>query len=140
MSTSFGSKMHMAVRGLSRATIGWPQGALACFALLLFAAPSFALDHVSLQLKWNHQFQFPGYYAALAQGFYRAAGLDVELREAGPDIEVATVVSEGNADFGVCTSSVLINRAEGRKLVVLGVIFQHSAASLIVPRRAGIST
>ena len=140
MSTSFGSKMHMAVRGLSRATIGWPQGVLACFALLLLAAPSFALDHVSLQLKWKHQFQFAGYYAALAQGFYRDAGLDVELREGGPDIEVAKVVSEGNADFGVCTSSVLINRAEGRKLVVLGVIFQHSAASLIVPRRAGITS
>ena len=47
---------------------------------------------------------------------------------------------EGKADFGVCTSSVLNNRTEGRKLVVLGVIFQHSAASLIVPRRAGITS
>jgi signal transduction histidine kinase len=36
---------------------------------------------VSLQLKWLHQFQFAGYYAAVAQGYYRAAGLEVELRE-----------------------------------------------------------
>src|SRR5271165_4654646 len=128
MSTSL---VHMAVRGLLRATIGSQQGVLACFALLLVTTPSFALDNVSLQLKWKHQFQFAGYYAALAQGFYREAGLDVEIREGGPDINVAKVVSEGKADFGVCTSSVLINRAEGRKLVVLGVIFQHSAAILI---------
>jgi ABC-type nitrate/sulfonate/bicarbonate transport system substrate-binding protein len=133
-------RVHTAMRGLSRLTTGWPRGVLACLALLLVTAPSFALDRVSLQLKWKHQFQFAGYYAALAQGFYRDAGLDVEIREGGPDIDVAKVVSDGKADFGVCTASVLVNRAESRKLVVLAVIFQHSAAVLIVPRRAGIIT
>ena len=140
MSASFLSKAHAVVRGFPCATIKWPRGLLACFTLLLFPAPSFALDHVSLQLKWKHQFQFAGYYAALAQGFYRDAGLDVEIREGGPDIDVAKVVSEGKADFGVCTSSVLINRARGHNLVVLGVVFQHSAAILLVPSRAGITT
>jgi class 3 adenylate cyclase len=140
MSASFLSKAHAVVRGFPRATIKWPRSLLACFTLLLFTAPSFALDHVSLQLKWKHQFQFAGYYAALAQGFYRDAGLDVEIREGGPDIDAAKVVSEGKADFGVCTSSVLINRARGHNLVVLGVVFQHSAAILLVPSRAGITT
>ena len=41
-----------------------------------------APDHVVLQLKWLHQFQFAGYYAAVAQGYYRDAGLDVTLQEA----------------------------------------------------------
>src|SRR5215467_12618045 len=140
MSASFLSKAHAVVRGFPRPGIKWPRSLLACFILLLFTAPSFALDHVSLQLKWKHQFQFAGYYAALAQGFYRDAGLDVEIREGGPDIDVAKVVSEGKADFGVCTSSVLINRAKGRNLVVLGVVFQHSAAILLVPSRAGITS
>ncbi len=31
------------------------------------------LDPVKMQLKWTHQFQFAGYYAAIAQGYYRAA-------------------------------------------------------------------
>ncbi len=140
MSTSFGNTVYAAVRGLLDAALGSARGLLACLALLLFTAPSFALDHVSLQLKWKHQFQFAGYYAALAQGFYRDAGLDVEIREGGPDADVAKLVSEGKADFGVCTSSVLINRAKGRNLVVLGVIFQHSAAILLVPSRTGITT
>jgi ABC-type nitrate/sulfonate/bicarbonate transport system substrate-binding protein len=39
-----------------------------------------ALEKVSLQLKWLHQFQFAGYYVALEKGFYRDAGLDVEIR------------------------------------------------------------
>src|SRR3981189_2015518 len=52
-----------------------------------------ALDQVSMQLKWKHQFQFAGYYAALEQGFYRDAGLDVSIREGGPGIEVAETVA-----------------------------------------------
>src|SRR5262249_18843048 len=87
-----------------------------------------------------HQFQFAGYYAALAKGFYRDAGLDAEIREGGPDTDVAELVSNGKADFGVCASSVLISRANGRNLVVLGVIFQHSAAVLLTPRRTGTPT
>jgi hypothetical protein len=31
----------------------------ACLALLA-ASPVWALDHVTLQLKWKHQFQFAG--------------------------------------------------------------------------------
>ena len=112
---------------------------MACLALLA-ASPAWALDQVSLQLKWKHQFQFAGYYAALEKGFYRDAGLDVEIREGGPDVDAAKAVAAGQADFGVCTSSVLLDRANGRNLVVLGVIFQHSAAIILVPRRAGIAS
>ena len=106
----------------------------------LLTTPSWALDQVSLQLKWKHQFQFAGYYAALEQGFYRDAGLDVEIREGGPDVDVAKALAAGQVDFGVCSSSVLLDRANGRNLLVLGVIFQHSAAILLVPRKADIDT
>ena len=43
-----------------------------------------ALEPVTIQLRWSHQFQFAGYYAALEKGFYAEEGLDVILREAGP--------------------------------------------------------
>lgn len=38
-------------------------------ALLLAGEPSSKLDPVSIQLKWQHAFQFAGYYAAIDQGF-----------------------------------------------------------------------
>ena len=57
--------------------------AAACLVLMA-SHQAAALDQVSLQLKWKHQFQFAGYYAALEQGFYRDAGLDVSIREGGP--------------------------------------------------------
>jgi ABC-type nitrate/sulfonate/bicarbonate transport system substrate-binding protein len=110
-----------------------------CFALLA-SHPAAALDQVSLQLKWKHQFQFAGYYAALEQDYYRNAGLDVTIREGGPDIDVPDTVAGGKADFGVCSASVLGEWAKGRRLVVLAVIFQQSPAIILVPRRADISS
>ena len=101
--------------------------------------PAHALDQVSLQLKWKHQFQFAGYYAALEKGFYREHGLEVQIREGGPGVDAGTEVAYGAADFGVCTTSVLTNSIERRNNVVIGVIFQHSAAIVLTPYRAGIN-
>src|SRR5260370_32724101 len=100
--------------------------AIAACLLLLASHPAAARDPVSLQLKWKHQFQFAGYYAALEQGYYRNAGLDVTIREGGPDIVAAETVASGKADFGVCSASVLGEWAKGRRLVVLAVLFQQS--------------
>jgi class 3 adenylate cyclase/ABC-type nitrate/sulfonate/bicarbonate transport system substrate-binding protein len=113
--------------------------AMAAFLVLLASHPAAALDPVSLQLKWKHQFQFAGYYAALEQGFYRDAGLDVTIREGGPGIEVAETVASGRADFGACSASVLREWTTGRRLVVLAAIFQRSPAVILVARRADIS-
>ena len=66
---------------------------MAVCLVLLASHPAAALDSVSLQLKWKHQFQFAGYYAALEQGFYRHAGLDVTIREGGPGVDVAETVA-----------------------------------------------
>src|SRR5258705_2615331 len=110
-------------------------------SLLLSAShPAAALDAVSLQLKWKHQFQFAGYYQALEQGFYRDAGLDVTIREGGPGVDVGETVASGKADFGVCSASVLREWTMGRRLVVLAAIFQQSPAVILVARRADISS
>ena len=57
----------------------WELGVLrrlfmAACLFLLALHPAAALEQVSMQLKWKHQFQFAGYYVALEQGFYRDAG------------------------------------------------------------------
>jgi ABC-type nitrate/sulfonate/bicarbonate transport system substrate-binding protein len=80
---------------------------MAACLVLVASHPAAALDQVSMQLKWKHQFQLAGYYAAFEQGFYRAAGFDVTIREGGPGIDVAETVASGKADFGVCSASVL---------------------------------
>ena len=115
-------------------------GLIAAAIALLLATPASALDKVSLQLKWKHQFQFAGYYMALEKGFYRDAGLDVEIREGGPGIDAVKDLGDGKADFGVCTTSVLLAKPSDPKLVVLGVVFQHSAAVILTPSRSRITS
>src|SRR5258705_12781311 len=97
-------------------------------ASLVLAAshPATALDAVSMQLKWKHQFQFAGYYQALEQGFYRDAGLDVTIREGGPDIDVSEAVSGGQGGFGVRGAGGLWGWGAGRALGVLGAIIPVS--------------
>ena len=51
------------------------------------------LTKVTLQLKWVPQAQFAGYYAASLKGFYKAQGLDVTLKNGGPNIIPETVVA-----------------------------------------------
>ncbi|WOO41796.1 ABC transporter substrate-binding protein [Rubellicoccus peritrichatus] len=96
------------------------------------------LEQVKVQLKWLHQFQFAGYYAAIEQGYYKEAGLDVELLEGRPDVDPADIVLEGKADFGVGTPDLLLSHAEGDPIVVLAVIFQHSPYVFIATKESGI--
>lgn len=82
--------------------------------------------HVRVQLKWFHQYQFAGFYAALDQGYFREAGLDVELLEGGPTIDPSDTVSQGQAEFGVGNSSLLIDFQRGLPVVAVAAVFQHS--------------
>lgn len=105
-----------------------------CFMLLTFffqttpacIGESQKPDKVILQLKWKHQFQFAGYYAALENGYYREAGLDVTIIEAQSGVDPAEAVLSGKADFGVAGSSLALLRDKGKPVVVLAAIFQHS--------------
>ncbi|CAM2869674.1 ABC transporter substrate-binding protein [Rariglobus hedericola] len=97
------------------------------------------LDVVRLQLKWRHQFQFAGYYAAVAKGYYRDAGMDVQLLEAVPGKNPVEAVFAGEAEFGVGNSDLLLSRAEGKPAVVLAAIFQHSPLALVARAVPGIT-
>ena len=116
------------------------NGLIFVASVLAASHSALALDAATLQLKWQHQFQFAGYYQALEQGFYRDAGLNVTIREGGPGIDVSEAVAGGKADFGICSASVLRDWAAGRRLVVLAAVFQRSAAVILVARRADISS
>jgi hypothetical protein len=49
-------------------TLAQAKGLLFVAYLLLASSHTVALDAVSMQLKWKHQFQFAGYNQALEQG------------------------------------------------------------------------
>jgi len=120
----------------------WP---LLLAVILLCPAPAFAAlqgskDKIRLQLRWFHQFQFAGYYAAQAKGFYADAGLDVEIIERDLKVNPVDAVLAGKAEFGVTNSELLIHRAAGKPVVALAAIFQHSPLVLLTTKTTEIST
>lgn len=96
------------------------------------------LKNVRLQLKWKHQFQFAGYYAAIEKGFYKDAGLNVEIIEAQANETPFDAVSNGKAEFGTSTTDILVARSNGMKPVVLATIFQHSPHIVITMKKSEI--
>ena len=78
-------------------------------ALCCLSLPARALEPVSLELRWFHQFQFAGYYAALEKGFYREAGLEVTLKEGGPEANPVRGVLSGRSEFGIALSSLVLD-------------------------------
>lgn len=107
---------------------------VSCWASL----PAAAIEQVSVRLDWKHQFEFAGFYAAEAQGFYRDAGLDVEIREGGPGISAVAEVAEGRADFGVATASLVLDRFRGAPVVAVASMMQHSPVGILVLRQPEI--
>ena len=87
---------------------------------------------VKLQLQWVAQAQFAGYYAAVDQGYYRDAGLDVEIVEGGPDIVPQDVLSAGDADYAISwVPKVLGSIEKGAKITNVAQIFERSATTQI---------
>lgn len=95
--------------------------------LTLWLTPAAAEQTVRLQLRWMHQFQFAGYYVALEKGYYREAGLDVQIAEGGAQApNPVQDVLDGKADFAIANSGLVIERLAGKPVVALAAIMQTS--------------
>lgn len=110
----------------------------ALLALALSSATANAKDIISLQLKWHHQFQFAGYYAALNQGYYKDENLDVRIIEGGIDAPALKKVLSGAAQYGIGDSDILLARAQGKPVVAIASVFQHSPYVLLSLRERKI--
>ena len=128
------------MKSVSKCRVTRQNRLLLLLALLFKTTAGLALDAVTLKLKWHHEFQFAGYYAAQELGYYREAGLDVSFKEAKPSDDVVEEVLSKKADFGTGSSGLILNRHNGQPVVVLGVIFQHSPYVLVTLKDSATPT
>lgn len=104
-------------------------------------SPSAAMTPLKFQLQWVAQAQFAGYYAALDQGYYKDAGLDVQLLLGGPQVNNVQVVSTGGADIGTAwLPNMLQAREGGADLVSIAQVFQRSGTRMAGFKAASITT
>lgn len=89
------------------------------------------LEKVSLQLQWKHQFEFAGFYAAKAKGFYQEAGLDVSIYEYENGLDLMGEISSGKKDFGIWGSGLIKEWMDGKPIVLVANYFKRSPLAII---------
>ena len=97
------------------------------------------LEHIKLELKWKHQFQFAGYYMAKEKGFYKDVGIDIEIIDGQYKNTIEDIENE-KVDFAITTSVLVYKVIKGKKLVALASIFQNSPFAWVVRKDSGIKT
>lgn len=99
------------------------------------------LTPVKLQLQWVAQAQFAGYYAAVAQGYYKDEGLDVQVVEGGPDIVPIDSLAAGDVTYAISWVPKVLGSIEaGAKVTDVAQIFERSATTQISFKDKGISS
>lgn len=85
------------MRRLDRSTIA----ALAAAAAMMLAAEGHAADALTFGTNWKAQAEHGGFYQAVATGLYRDKGLDVTIRQGGPQVNHAQLLAAGKVDLNM---------------------------------------
>ena len=89
---------------------------------------------------WLDQFEFAGFYVAKEKGFYQDVGLEVELKKFDPTLDLTKRVLDNESDFGLNSSSLLIDKSNGKDVLLLGTIFQSSPLVFLGLKDSNIRT
>lgn len=93
------------------------------------------LTRVRLQMDWFPQTESGGYFQAKARGFYREAGLEVEMLPGGPGVPSKEIVALGRAEFGMTDGNdVIVAISRGIPLVIVGAEMQHNPQGIMFHR------
>lgn len=103
--------------------------------------PALALDKVTFGTNWKAQAEHGGYYQAVADGTYAKHGLDVTIRQGGPQVNHAQLLAAGKIDFNMGGSLFgQFNYTQNNiPMVTIAAIFQKEPQVLLAHPDAGIS-
>jgi NitT/TauT family transport system substrate-binding protein len=94
------------------------------------AAPG--LVKIRFQTDWYPQPEHGGYYQALAKGFYKEEGLDVEILPGGPNAQVKQQVALGAAELGMTNGDdVIVAVARGLPIKMVGAEMQRDPQGIL---------
>lgn len=99
----------------------------------LTAMSSHAQDKVTFATNWKAQAAHGGFYQAIADGTYRKHGLEVTLRQGGPQVNNRPLLPAGKIDF-LMTGNLLHsfdNVRNGLPTIAVAAIFQKDPQALV---------
>ncbi len=115
---------------------------LTAVGLILALQPARAADVLTLGTDWRAQAEHGGYYQALATGLYAKAGLDISIRQGGPQVNHNQLLAAGKIDISVAPNSFIpLNFvAQNIPMVAVASMFQKDPAVLIAHPGQGNDT
>lgn len=88
---------------------------------------------VTIQTDWKAQPEHGGFYYALVNGYYEAAGLDVTIAQGGTGTVPANQVATGKAQFAIGrVDDIALRIDRGVPLLVVAAQMQHDPQGLIL--------
>lgn len=81
--------------------------------------------------QWTAQSQFAGYYAAIENGYYDEAGLDVTIEHPTASYSSISMLKDGTSDIITCELIQAMMISEDTRLVNLLQTTQHSTLALV---------
>jgi NitT/TauT family transport system substrate-binding protein len=101
------------------------------------AAP--ALQKITFGLDWVAEAEYGGFYQAVATGIYKKYGLDVTIRQGGPEVNNAQLLLAGKLDFDITSNGFLAFNFVQQKIpfVAVAAMFQKDPDILLAHRSTG---
>jgi NitT/TauT family transport system substrate-binding protein len=92
-----------------------------------------AADRIVFGTDWRAQAEHGGFYQALATGLYRDRGLDVIIRQGGPQINHSLLLAAGRVDFSLSSTSFMVLNyvKQSIPMVAVAAMFQKDPQVLI---------
>jgi NitT/TauT family transport system substrate-binding protein len=100
-----------------------------------------SLERLSFQTDWGAQAEHGGYYQAVAAGLYRARGIEVDLRQGGPNLNNSQMLAAGRVDLIMAGSFGAFTFLQARApFLTIAAIFQKDPQVLIGHPGSGIDS
>src|SRR4051794_34414708 len=101
--------------------------------LLVWAGSAIAADKVNFGLDWKAEAEYGGYYQAVATGIYAKHGLDVTIRQGGPQVNQTQLLLAGRLDFNLSSNSYLALNfvQENLPFTAVAAMFQKEPSILL---------
>ena len=98
------------------------------------------LTTMRLALDWTPNTNHTGIYVALKQGWYRDAGINLQLLPYSASVSPDVLVSNGKADVGISsTEGIVADAAVNQPVVSIAAIIQHNTSALVTLASSGIT-
>src|SRR5277367_5958940 len=99
------------------------------------------LPKVRFKADWFPQAEHGGFYQALAKGYYKEAGIDVEIVPGGPGVPVDEILLAGQVDLAMGRSDDIIAwDSVGLPFVIVGVYMERDPQAILVHDESPVKT